>query len=261
MSDIKRPVFDFSGKTVLVTGGTSGMGAASVEAFARSGAHVVFAGRNHERAENLLELIRPYGTKAHFVAGDITDVHYCASLIDQTSSLIGTPDIVVNSAGVIYHATAEDTSDEQWMDTFNVNVHGMFYLCRAVIPPMRENSGGVIINIASDAALSGSKHLVAYCASKGAVLQMTRAMAIDHAGENIRVVAVCPGDVDTAMLRGEFRGRGISAEEGLAESAAAVPLNRVCSAEEIADMVLFAASDSARFITGYPLVVDGGSRA
>ena len=183
------------------------------------------------------------------------------SLINQTSSLIGTPDIVVNSAGVIYHAIAEDTSDEQWMDTFNVNVHGMFYLCRAVIPPMRENSGGVIINIASDAALSGSKHLVAYCASKGAVLQMTRAMAIDHAGENIRVVAVCPGDVDTAMLRGEFRGRGISAEEGLAESAAAVPLNRVCSAEEIADMVLFAASDSARFITGYPLVVDGGSRA
>jgi len=162
---------------------------------------------------------------------------------------------------VIYHATAEETTDSQWLDTFNVNVHGMFYLCRAVIPAMRNKGGGVIINIASDAALSGSQHLVAYCASKGAVLQMTRAMAVDHARDHIRVVAICPGDVDTAMLRGEFRDRGISLEQGLAESAAAVPLNRVCSAEEIADMVLFAASDSARFITGYPLVVDGGSRA
>ena len=186
---------------------------------------------------------------------------YCQRLVDETSSLIGTPDVVVNSAGVIYHATAEETTDSQWLDTFNVNVHGMFYLCRAVIPVMRNKGGGVIINIASDAALSGSQHLVAYCASKGAVLQMTRAMAVDHARDHIRVVAICPGDVDTAMLRGEFRDRGISLEQGLAESAAAVPLNRVCSAEEIADMVLFAASDSARFITGYTLVVDGGSRA
>ncbi|MEM7293872.1 MAG: SDR family oxidoreductase, partial [Pseudomonadota bacterium] len=125
----------------------------------------------------------------------------------------------------------------------------------------RDNGGGVVINIASDAGLTGSRHLVAYCASKGAVLQMSRAMALDHAREGVRVVAICPGDVDTAMLRGEFRDRGISAEEGLAESAEGVPLNRVCSAEEIADMILYAASDSARFITGYPLVVDGGSRA
>jgi len=261
MTELNRPVFDFSGKTVLVTGGTSGMGAATVEAFARSGARVVFAGRNEARAGSLLERIRQFSIEAHFVAGDITDAAYCQHLVDETSSLTGVPDIVVNSAGVIYHATAEETTDAQWLDTFNVNVHGMFYLCRAVLPAMRKKGGGVIINIASDAALSGSHHLVAYCASKGAVLQMTRAMAVDHARDNIRVVAICPGDVDTPMLRGEFRDRGISPEQGLAESAAAVPLNRVCSAEEIADMILFAASDSARFITGYPLVADGGSRA
>jgi len=261
MSELNRPVFNFAGKSVLVTGATSGMGAATVEAFARSGASVVLAGRSHTRAEPLLERIRSCGVQAHFVAGDIGDAGYCQRLVVETSSLIGTPDVVVNSAGVIYHATAEETTDSQWLDTFNVNVHGMFYLCRAVIPAMRNKGGGVIINIASDAALSGSQHLVAYCASKGAVLQMTRAMAVDHARDHIRVVAICPGDVDTAMLRGEFRDRGISLEQGLAESAAAVPLNRVCSAEEIADMVLFAASDSARFITGYPLVVDGGSRA
>jgi NAD(P)-dependent dehydrogenase (short-subunit alcohol dehydrogenase family) len=261
MSELNRPVFDFSGKSVLVTGGTSGMGAAAAEAFARSGARVVFAGRSQERAEALLELIRSFGAEAHFIAGDITDAGYCQRLVDETLSLAGTPDVVINSAGVIYHATAEETTDAQWLDTFNVNVHGMFYLCRAVLPAMRKKGGGVIINIASDAALSGSRHLVAYCASKGAVLQMTRAMALDHARDNIRVVAICPGDVDTAMLRGEFRDRGISLEQGLAESAEAVPLNRVCSAEEIADLVLFAASDSARFITGYPLVADGGSCA
>jgi NAD(P)-dependent dehydrogenase (short-subunit alcohol dehydrogenase family) len=261
MSDLKRPVFDFRDKSVLITGGTSGMGAATAEAFAHSGARIVIAGRNQQRAEEILNRITDIGGKAWFIPGDISDAGYCERLVGETSSLIGAPDIVVNSAGIIYHATADETTDAQWLNTFDVNVHGMFYVCRAAIPLMRENGGGVIVNIASDAALSGSRHLVAYCASKGAVLQMTRAMALDHARENIRVVAVCPGDVDTAMLRGEFRDRGISAAQGLAESAEAVPLNRVCSSEEIADMVLFSASDSARFITGYPLVVDGGSRA
>ena len=136
----------------------------------------------------------------------------------------------------------------------------MFYICRAAIPHLR-NSSGTIINIASDASLSGSKHITAYCASKGAVLQMTRAMALDYAPEGIRIVPICPGDVDTPMLRGEFRDRGLDVETGLSESAAGVPLNRVCSAEEVAHMVLYACSDSARFITGYPLVLDGGSRA
>lgn len=261
MADYKRPVFDFSGKSVLVTGGTSGMGAAVVEAFSRSGAGVVMAGRSRSRADKLIDKLSDAPGAVHFVSGDITDPDYCRDLVDQSRQLVGTPDIVVNSAGVIYHATVDVTTDQQWLDTFNVNVHGIFYVCRAAVPLMRDNGGGVIVNIASDAGLTGSKHLVAYCASKGAVLQMTRAMALDHAREGIRVVPVCPGDVDTPMLRGEFRDRGLTAEQGLAESAEGVPLNRVCSAEEIADMVLFAASDSGRFITGYPLVVDGGSRA
>ena len=261
MTEFKRPVFDFSDKSVLITGGTSGMGAASALAFAQSGADVVIAGRNQARADALLERLNANGNQAYFIAGDITDPEYCQELIDKTCTQIGVPDIIVNCAGVIYHATADNTTNAQWLDTFNVNVHGMFYVCRAAIPIMRSRGTGVIINIASDAGLTGSHHLVAYCASKGAVLQMTRAMAKDHAGDGLRIVAICPGDVDTEMLRGEFRDRGISAEQGLAESAAGVPLNRVCSAEEIADMVLFASSDSARFITGYPLVVDGGSRA
>jgi meso-butanediol dehydrogenase/(S,S)-butanediol dehydrogenase/diacetyl reductase len=256
----KRPTFDFSGKSVLVTGATSGLGAAIAEAFGTSGADVALAGRDPQRGSRLRERLRALGRKVEFIPGDITDPVYCDSLVGGAISALGQLDIVVNSAGVAYHATVDATTDEQWQNTFNVNVNGMFYVCRAAIPAMRER-GGVIVNIASDAALTGSQHLVAYCASKGAVLQMTRAMALDHAREGIRVVAICPGDVDTPMLRGEFRDRGLSAEEGLRQSAEAVPLHRVCSPEEVADLVLYCASDSGRFMTGFPLVMDGGSRA
>jgi len=260
MPECKRAHFDFSDKTVLVTGATSGLGAAVAEAFASSGADVALAGRNPQRGGQLRERLRALGRKVEFIPGDVTDRTYCDSLVREAVSALGHLDIVVNSAGVAYHATVDETTDEQWQNTFDVNVSGTFYVCRAVIPAMREH-GGVIVNIASDAALTGSKHLVAYCASKGAVLQMTRAMALDHARDGIRVIAVCPGDVDTPMLRGEFRDLGLSAEEGLRQSAEAVPLNRVCTPEEVADLVLFSASDSGRFVTGYPLVMDGGSRA
>jgi meso-butanediol dehydrogenase/(S,S)-butanediol dehydrogenase/diacetyl reductase len=260
MTEPRRARFDFSGRSVLVTGATSGVGAACAETFAASGADVVLAGRDPQRGGQLRERLRALGRKVEFVPGDLTDRSYCDSLVRQAIAALGHLDVVVNSAGVIHHATVDETTDEQWRETFDVNVHAMFYVCRAAIPALRER-GGVIVNIASDAALAGSRHLVAYCASKGAVLQMTRAMALDHAREGIRVIAICPGDVDTPMLRGEFRERGLSAEQGLHEAAEAVPLQRVCSAEEVADLVLYAASDSGRFMTGYPLVMDGGSRA
>ena len=166
--------------------------------------------------------------------GDVSDPDYCEALVKAAAKTLNGLDIVVNSAGIIHHATVEETTDAQWEATLAVNVSSIFYVCRCAVPLMKKQ-GGVIINIASDAALSGSKHLVAYCASKGAVLQMSRAMAIDHAADRIRVIPVCPGDVDTAMLRGEFRDRGLSPEEGL--------------------------RDSGRFITGYPLLIDGGGRA
>ncbi len=252
--------FDFNQKRVLVTGGTSGMGEAIAIAFVEAGARVVITGRNKDRATDIMKRCKDAAGRIAFVAGDISDPKACDLIVTEAVGILGGLDIVVNSAGVIYHATVEETTDEQWLQTMNVNVNGMFYICRAAIPELR-SSKGTIINIASDAALSGSHHLTAYCASKGAVLQMTRAMALDYAHEGIRIVPICPGDVDTPMLRGEFRDRGLDAETGLRESARAVPLNRVCSAQEVADMVLFSCSDSARFITGYPLVLDGGNRA
>jgi meso-butanediol dehydrogenase/(S,S)-butanediol dehydrogenase/diacetyl reductase len=252
--------FDFSQARVLISGGTSGMGEASALAFAGAGAEVVISGRNQQRADAIVAKAQSLSGSIVFIGADIAQRQACDRLVAESVEMLGGLDCMVNSAGVIHHAIAEDTTDEQWLQTMNVNVNAMFYLCRAAIPHLR-TSKGTIINIASDASLSGSHHLVAYCASKGAVLQMTRAMALDYAGEGIRIVPICPGDVDTPMLRGEFRDRGLSAETGLQESAAGVPLNRVCSAAEVADMVLYACSDSARFITGYPLVLDGGNRA
>ncbi len=252
--------FNFAEQRVLITGATSGMGEATAIAFVEAGAKVVISGRNQDRANAIIDGLKAMPTSISFLAADIGQRDQCDKLVSEAVNNLGGLDIVVNSAGVIYHATAEETTDQQWHDTMSINVNGTFYICRAAIPHLKP-AGGTIINIASDAALSGSHHLTAYCASKGAVLQMTRAMAKDYARDNIRIIPVCPGDVDTPMLRGEFRDRGLDLETGLRESAEAVPLNRVCSAKEVAHMVLYAASDSARFITGYPLVLDGGNRA
>lgn len=257
-----RPQFDFSSSRVLITGATSGMGQSIAEGFVQSGASVVITGRDLERGAAVCERLRKRAPTVEFIPGDLVDAEFCKQLVDAAVKRLGGLDVVVNSAGIIYHATAEETTDRQWLHTFNVNVNGMFYVCRAALTHLRSNEhGGTIVNIASDAGLTGSKHLVAYCASKGAVIQMSRAMALDHAGEGVRVVAICPGDVDTPMLRGEFLQRGVDADAGLAESAQAVPLRRVCTPEEVADLTLYAASRAARFMTGYPLVLDGGSRA
>ena len=236
------------------------MGEAIAAAFVEAGAKVIISGRNKDRANAIINRLNAAAGSIDFIPGDISQREQCDRIVEDSVNKLGGLDIVVNSAGVIYHATAEETTDAQWLDTMNVNVNGMFYICRAAIPHLKAD-GGTIVNIASDAALTGSEHLTAYCASKGAVLQMTRAMALDYAKDGIRIVPICPGDVDTPMLRGEFRDRGLNAETGLRESAQAVPLNRVCSVEEVSHMVLYAASDSAKFITGYPLVLDGGNRA
>jgi NAD(P)-dependent dehydrogenase (short-subunit alcohol dehydrogenase family) len=256
-----NPSFSFDDTSVLVTGGTSGIGAAIAEAFGRCGARTMISGRNAGRGSAVCETIRKAGGHAEFLGGDVTDSSFCNRLVRMAAQRFGGLDVLVNSAGIIRHATAEETTDEQWHDTLAANVNGTFYSCRAAIPVMRKGGGGVIVNIASDAGLTGSPHLVAYCASKGAVIQMTRALAIDHGRDNIRVVALCPGDVDTPMLRGEFISLGIDAETGLQRSADSVPLGKVGSREEVASLALYVASDAAGFMTGTTVTLDGGSRA
>jgi meso-butanediol dehydrogenase/(S,S)-butanediol dehydrogenase/diacetyl reductase len=252
--------FDFSGRSVLVTGGTSGIGEAITTSFVNAGANVLFTGRSQQRGAALLDSLSGRQGTCHFIDGDLTNPEFCQDLVSQSAEKLGGLDIVVNSAGVIYHANADQTTDSQWHETMNINVNAVFYVCRAAINKMK-TTGGVILNIASDAGLSASSGLMAYNTSKGAVVQMSRSMARDYGQNNIRVIPICPGDVDTPMLRDEFVQNGVDAESGLKSSAQSVPLNRVCTAQEIADLTLYAASDSASFMSGYPLVIDAANRA
>lgn len=252
---------DFSGAAVLVTGGTSGIGAAIARAFGDAGAGVMLTGRDAERGAEVTADIASDGGKAEFIAADITGEGACERLVDATLDRFGRLDVLINNAGIIHYADAVETTDDQWGNTIAVNLTAAFRMSRAVIPAMRARGGGAIVNIASDWALVGGKRAVAYCASKGGLLLMTKAMALDHAGENIRVNAVCPTDVDTPMLDYELEISGLGRLEGLAKAGEAIPIGRVGTPDDVARAVLFLASDQASFLTGVGLPVDGGVTA
>jgi NAD(P)-dependent dehydrogenase (short-subunit alcohol dehydrogenase family) len=252
---------DFSGTAVLVTGGTSGIGAAIARAFGAAGATVLLTGRDTERGGEVAADIASDGGAAEFMAADVTDTGACGRLVDAALERFGRLDVLVNNAGIIHSGDAQSTTDEQWNETIAVNLTAAFRMSRAAIPAIRRQGGGSIVNIASDWALVGGRNAVAYCASKGGLMMMTKAMALDHAGENIRVNAVCPTEIMTPMLTGEFRAAGITDEEGLAALAETIPMGRVGTPEEVARAVLFLASDQASFMTGVGLPVDGGMTA
>ncbi len=250
---------DFSGMAVLVTGGTSGIGAAIARAFGDAGAAVLLSGRDAGRGAEVVADIAGDGGTAAFEPADLTDPRACGRLVDAVLDRYGRLDVLVNNAGVIHRATAEETSDEQWNETIAVNLSAAFLVSRAAIPALRRQGGGAIVNVASDWALVGGRRGVAYCASKGGLVQMTRAMALDHASDGIRVNAVCPTDIMTPMLVDEFRAMGLREEEGLAALGEQIPMGRVGTPEEVARAVLFLASEQAAFITGVALPVDGGA--
>lgn len=252
---------DFSGAAVLVTGATSGIGAAIARAFGDAGGSVLMTGRDEERGSEVAADIASDGGTAEFVAADITDDGSCRRLVEATLERFGRLDVLVNNAGVIHRATAEETTDALWHETIAVNLTAAFRMSRAAIPAIRRQGGGAIVNIASDWALVGGRRGAAYCASKGGLLLMTKAMALDHADENIRVNAVCPTDIMTPMLTAEFDATGVSEEEGLEEMGETIPMGRVGTPEEVARAVLFLASDQASFITGVGLPLDGGVTA
>jgi len=243
-----------SDKVVIVTGATSGIGEAIANAAAVAGAHLMLTGRSVERGERVRAACGP---EAHFLSGDISQAGFADQLVDETVRRWGRLDILVNNAGVIHRHTAETSTDEEWDHVMAVNATGVFRLCRAGIKAMKRNGGGVIVNIGSDWALVGGRNAFAYCASKGAVAQMTRAMALDHAHENIRINCVCPGEIDTPMTASGLAHRGLTKEQLAAE----IPLGRIANPDEIAKAVLFLASDNSSFMTGAMMSVDGGSTA
>jgi NAD(P)-dependent dehydrogenase (short-subunit alcohol dehydrogenase family) len=243
-------------KVALITGGTSGIGKATVELFAAEGAKVAFTGRRKQLGNELAEQ-----TGGFFIQADHRLMEDCQRAVAESVSRYGRIDILFNNAGIVVTGTAETTSDEDWDDTMLLNVTAVWRMSKLVVPVMRAHGGGVIINNASDWAFIGAPAVVAYCTSKGAVVQMTRAMAIDHAGENIRINAVCPGDtfVDRWLKEGFYRTSGGVSEAEARKSD--LPMGRVAETIEIARAVLFLASDDSSFMTGTALLVDGGSTA
>jgi NAD(P)-dependent dehydrogenase (short-subunit alcohol dehydrogenase family) len=245
------------GKVMLVTGATSGIGAAIALEAATEGAKLFLTGRSAERGE----AIRKQCSGAVFHAADVTQKGIADTLIDSAVKQFGRLDILVNNAGIVHRHTAETATDQEWDDIIATNVTSVFRMSRAALKQMKRQGGGTIINIGSDWALVGGRNAFAYCASKGAVAQMTRAMAVDFARDNIRVNCICPGDIETPMLASGIAKRGMTLEEGLKHLAAAIPMGRVAQPREIGRAAVFLASDDSSFMTGAMLSVDGGSTA
>jgi len=206
------------------------------------------------------QAIEGEGGRAIFVHCDVTRAADCQRAVRETVDKLGGLDVLFNNAGIIRRATVIDTTEEEWDRVMAVNVKSIFLLSKYAVPVMARAGGGAIINTSSGWGLVGGRNAVSYCASKGAVVNMTRAMALDHGAENIRVNCICPGDTDTPMLRSEAQQLGESEDLFLAE-AADRPLRRVGQPGDIAQAVLYLASDAALFVTGTALVVDGGGLA
>ena len=250
--------FDFSGKRVLVTGGTRGIGNAIVDAFNQAGARVAVNGRSAASVENA---IGEFADNARLFAapGDVGSVAGCENAVDRAIEILGGLDILVNSAGVGVDLPIDQSDESLWDMTLNVNLKGSFFCCRSALAALRE-SGGNIVNIASDAGLMGNPNSAIYCASKGGVVNMTRAMALELAPE-VRVNCVCPGYVDTDMVRRDWIDQSDD-PEGLEKMLRDyAPMKRMATPGEIASSVLYLASAESGFITGSALQIDGGSTA
>jgi NAD(P)-dependent dehydrogenase (short-subunit alcohol dehydrogenase family) len=248
-------------KVALITGGNSGIGRATAMLFAQEGARVIIAARNEARGKETVADIAQAGGQVLFVPCDVRKAVDCQRVVAGTVGAFGRLDILFNNAGIIYpDRTVLDTTEEEWDNTMAVNVRGVYLMSKYAIPHMAASGGGVIINTASVLGLVGGGGVAAYCASKGAVVLLTKAMALDHAPQHIRVNCICPGSVDTPMLDGEIEALG-GVEKARPVFVAKHPLNRISTPEEIARAALFLASDDASFVTGISLSVDGGRTA
>lgn len=247
-------------KVALITGGASGIGRATALLFAREGAAVSVVDLDQAGGRAVVQTILDNGGRAIFVSCDVSQVADCRRAVQQTVDKFGGLDILFNNAGIILRATVLETSEAEWDRVMAVNVKSIFLLSKYAVPVMAQVGGGAIINTASGWGLVGGRRAVSYCASKGAVVNMTRAMALDHAAQNIRVNCICPGDTDTPMLLDEARQLGEPDEQFLAE-ATQRPLQRLGRPEDIAQAALYLASEASSFVTGTALIVDGGGLA
>ena len=243
----------FDGKVVLITGGASGIGAATARRFAAEGAQVMLGDMNEAGG---LAMAKELGARAAFQHVDVRQREQVEALVDAAVTRFGHLDVVFNNAGIGGYGKTPDIDPEIWRAILEVDLFGVFYGCRAAIPHLRAAGGGAIINTASVSGMGGDYGLAAYNAAKGGVVNFTRALALDHGRDNIRVNAVCPGPIATPLS-----GPLLSSPKIVAEYERVIPLGRVGQPEEIASVVAFLASDDASYITGAIIPVDGGVTA
>ena len=245
------------GKIGIITGAGSGIGRACAIAMAREGARVALAGRRKDRIE---EVAGEIGDLAFAIPADISKTTEIARLLEETVKQFGGLNFLLNNAGVLHAGTAEQITEEQWDQIFNVNVRSVWLLSRAALPHMRKAGGGSIINVASILGLVGARNRAAYAASKGAVVQLTKGMAIDHGHENIRVNAICPSFVETELTE-RLIGQAADAAAFRRERIAAHPIGRLGRPEDIAGLAVYLASEESSWMTGAALPVDGAYAA
>lgn len=247
-------------RVALVTGGGAGIGAAAARALAGAAAAIALVDTDEAAGTAVVRSITGAGGRALFVAGDVSVGDDCRRAVERTVDAFGGLDILVNNAGIIRRASVTELDEADWDRMMAVNVKSVFLMSRHAIPVIAKGGGGSIINIASGWGLTGGARAAAYCASKGAVVNLTRAMALDHGPANIRVNCICPGDTDTDMLRAEAEQLGVPIDEFRAQ-AARRPLGRVIRPDDVAEAALYLASDASAAVTGVALAVDGGGLA
>jgi len=247
-----------SKKVAVITGAKSGIGWATLRRFLQAGASVVAADISDAQQE--ISTLSAEGANAFFVQTDVSDESSVSRLIRQVIEEHGHIDVLINNAGIELARNATDTSEAEWDRLMGVNLKGVFLCSKLAVKEMRKTGGGVIVNVASELGLVGAPEIAAYCASKGGVIQLTRAMAIDHASNNIRINCVCPGPIDTPLLE-RIVASSVDAEKERQSTVEKILLKRLGKPAEIANVILFLASDEASFMTGSVVVVDGGLTA
>jgi NAD(P)-dependent dehydrogenase (short-subunit alcohol dehydrogenase family) len=242
------------GKIAIITGAGTGIGRAIALSLAQEGAKITLVGR---RKDHILAVARETGGSPLVVTADVSKKHDIDRVVEETATHFGGLNVLVNNAGVLHIGTAEQITEDQWDETFNLNVRGLWLLSRAVLPHMRKAGGGSIINVASVLGINGARNRASYAASKGAVVLLTKCMAIDHGQEKIRVNTICPSFVETDLTAAVLK----NAEDPQAvrrERTAVHPIGRLGTPEDIAGMAVYLASEESSWVTGAALAVDGG---
>jgi NAD(P)-dependent dehydrogenase (short-subunit alcohol dehydrogenase family) len=246
-----------NGRSALVTGAGSGIGRGIAHRLAAEGAKVAVLDVDAQTADEVATSIRSAGGEAAPVVADVRDRDAVRRAVGAAVDAFGGLDLLVNNAGVVIYGEVPDYAEQDWDTVVGTNLKGQFLMCKYAIPRISQRGGGAIVNMASVAGLVGLRNRAAYCASKGAVIAFTRALAVDHVADGVRVNAVCPGTVDSPWVRRLVEEVG----ESLDALRARQPMGRLGQTDEIAEAVLYLASDAAAFVTGTALVIDGGLTA